>query len=345
MARPTKEQQAARLAGEVQGAEGVVGNTNTPPTNTHEGILEKQAAAEQQAGLIPANNQDPIDPLSLNNANPYTPGETINTGTIDYDSREFETQSFAKGIEDKGIGELQGAEGENGFIPGGVGRLENIDTSEMKIQEQIPALQYENDKIIIFGYEFPESMREQLFKDGVLGGSDQGDHVIFNELEVEDYVAKMPKEKQDNALTQEQINEVPYAEQAGIVIGDNYNDAMAKYDGYLQANPHLYNPEHPNYKPIQDLVTTEDMISFPFLSKVGVTVGEVKTDELQKKVQDFLEANPWEYPTDSPYYKPKPEDNTEYVYHGDFLTVDQLGNKVTYDWDEVTAPEHLLLKP
>lgn len=155
-----------------------------------------------------------------------------------------------------------------------------------------------------------------------------------------------------------ELTEVPNSgqsaesEEAGVQVGDTLDAAREKIDGLreekLNNGESDFNVPVPASKPV---VTQEDLNEVPFAEEAGITLG-MDREEAFQKFKAHLEANPHLYPTDHPNYKAKEEapaeevDPESYVYHGDFLTEGQLEMpNITYDWDEVTAPDHLAAKP
>lgn len=82
-----------------------------------------------------------------------------------------------------------------------------------------------------------------------------------------------------------------------------------------------------------NFVTTKDYDMDPDVEKSGVKLGDPKNEETFVKYREYV-ANKGQV-TEKP------------IYHGDHLDAQQIADEVdiTFDWDLVTAPEHLLFKP
>jgi len=275
MGRPTKEEQAAKAAAANtapnvpnEGAEGVVGNGNTPGTNSHEGILQKQEEAEKDAGLIPVDPAKVEEPLDINAQPGVNEGDQIQNGLTGGDIANSQ--------------EMQ----EAGVIPG-----DTVKEAQGKIQENRDAM----------------------------------------------------------TVTEEDLQNIPFAAEAGIFLGQDRGEGFRLFTEHLEKNPHLYPKEDPRYKPEVEVKNLADLLE----EGVELNEEEIKLlvfngilDEsgekvlIEDKFTDFLEDK-----ARIEAENPTQDKKDKHIYHGDFLTESQMGNKITFDWDEVTAPEHLAIKP
>lgn len=277
MGRLSNEEKAARAAAEKKGTDGVVGNTNTPGTNTHEGILEQQKAAENP--IIP-NGGENVDLLNIN------------------------TNRLPEGA-------LDGSHITTGRISGDGGDLDLSDLSSLN-KEELSALNIDS--------EVNEGNGDLNFKDGILVNPDS--------------VGTQP-------------NNEPLFEN-GIMVNQYSADAQANNELLAQTIERVESGAAESTEKPKTYITKEDFEKMPILAEAGLKIGDEDNLENLKKFDDFMKANPWKFPTDHPDYRPEPEGTKEYVFHGDHLSEDQINDHEllkTYDWDQVTAPQHLRLKP
>jgi len=108
------------------------------------------------------------------------------------------------------------------------------------------------------------------------------------------------------------------------------------------------------------LVTARDLETYHELEKAGVTTADTRKAAVEKlevyqnaDKQNDLDVTKTPGPdsketnqTPPPQDPPKPGSDKK-LYHGDFLNEQQLNERVpvTYDWTEVTAPEHEQYRP
>jgi len=111
---------------------------------------------------------------------------------------------------------------------------------------------------------------------------------------------------------------------------------------------------------INQVIEQSDIDSFPYLEKAGIKVGDTRPESIEK-FKAYLTLIGAELTDDNEQIDAKiaayeaslnKNDNSDnadkYVYHADHLSKAQVrteGIKTTHVWEDVTAPDHLLLKP
>jgi len=173
-----------------------------------------------------------------------------------------------------------------------------------------------------------------------------GNKYNFTPLElslVSDRREELSKEPNILTITETILAENEEMRDAGVVVGDTWDQSDDKVEAYRKTLP-------------IDLAQFETQ---PLLLLAGLKPGDLMSDENEKKLVDFAESiginaemTNSEISDKIEAYKltllPPIESNPDnYVYHCDHLNEWQIHQnlKLTGSWDEVTAPEHLAIKP
>lgn len=278
------------------------------------GRISNAEKAEKAAALLgqqnPVSNQEPQKPIESNADQAQNEG--ISSGASDDKKEITEINSTPGEDKDEPTATQELLDKNPIFVKAGivVGDPESVAGAKYKAY---------NESLIT-----EETLTEELKTAGVIVGDDP--------KEVEEKLAAYQESQKPALITEEDLEKDPNLKLAGVSVGDNIQEAYKKIDDY--------NQKLESEKPI--LVTQKDLDNNENLVPAGVVIGDTleesdkKLQAHQQKLKDDAAAAKTDNNGESP------------VYHGDHLTEDIInleGLQTTYDWDEVTAPEHLKLKP
>lgn len=323
MGRLTKEEQAKRdaaLANANTGATGTDSNVQQPQTNTPAGELDKASETEQNA-----------DKVNEGVSGDNTTGGIV-TGTIEDIDPNQNFNVAGTGEDPKTIQTGEGDGQEKTAIPANADGSANTITGGQEEGQPKETPGAEIEGILMTGEEV-----KHLQEAGVI---DADLKVLLEGPELFKHLDAVQINRVEGVVTEEEINNSPLFTFANVEPGDNQEAIRYKVTYKRQ---------------MDEEVTEQDLIGFPELAFAGIVLGMTK-GEAMELLNKFVEENPDAVEAiRNGTYVPLTENKgaegqetgqeDEFIYHGDFLEEHQLGKKVTYDWNEVTAPEHLPKRP
>ena len=175
-----------------------------------------------------------------------------------------------------------------------------------------------NANKVIPGTEFTEEKKEALESDKV-----ETDLVAVNENEFTLKGVRLTKPEIDNLI------ELGLLKDGNLTVEDK---EAFKADDYI-------------------FVTEKDLEEITSLKEAGVKVGVTRLVAMDQ-VKAFKESKSNDGAAQAPKTTEKDKankskDNKKLIYHGDYLAENQLGGavEVSFDWNEVNAPEHEKYRP
>lgn len=175
-----------------------------------------------------------------------------------------------------------------------------------------------NANKVIPGTEFTEEKKEALENDKV-----ETDLVAVNENEFTLKGVRLTKPEIDNLI------ELGLLKDGNLTVEDK---EAFKADEYI-------------------FVTEKDLEEIASLKEAGVKVGVTRLVAMDqvKAFKESTKDGAAQAPktTEKDKAKPKAKDKDKLIYHGDYLAENQLGGavEVSFDWNEVNAPEHEKYRP